>query len=145
LGAFKAYPSNKKSGKFSVAPMAGDSVYIEYLAPAHMSRYPIIHVSRVVYGYKSLAFLEQQPYRRPDDQFIIQKRHSGRCNVDILCDNAGMDWSNEARAVAVLLTNENQVYCTGVLLNNVEYNGRQLLLTVSWRKWCEWQLSSFVF
>jgi hypothetical protein len=110
-----------------------------------MSRYPIIHVSRVVYGYKSLAFLEQQPYRRPDDQFIIQKRHSGRCNVDILCDNAGMDWSNEARAVAVLLTNENQVYCTGVLLNNVEYNGRQLLLTVSWRKWCEWQLSSFVF
>lgn len=59
-----------------------------------------------------------------------RRPHSGKCNIDVSCDKVGSIWSKEARAVAVLLTDENQVYCSAVLLNNAKHDGRQLLLTV---------------
>jgi lysyl endopeptidase len=153
LGAFKANPSNKKSNQFATTPLKGDSIVLEYFSPAHVVQLPKIRLSRVVYGYKPLPILssgeekeEEYQQQQPAVQQIIinnsklttttyerrkrrKRPQSGKCNIDLTCDTAGEDWSKEGRAVAVLLTDENQVYCTGVLLNNAENNGRQLLLT----------------
>lgn len=137
LGAFTASPSNKKSFQFATAPLQGDSIVLEYYSPAHVSQLPRIRISRLVYGYKALPMInkyQQQHAIYQDSQHIMKRKRrpqSGKCNVDMSCDTAGMNWSKEARSVAVLLTDENQVYCTGVLLNNAEHDGRQLLLTVN--------------
>jgi lysyl endopeptidase len=137
LGAFTANTSNKSSKQFATTPLTGDSLIIEYIAPAYVNQLPEISLSRVVYGYRRVPFLETSPdlyYPRNRHQQVYLKRrprrHSGRCNIDLSCDSAGTEWIKEARSVAVLLTNENQMYCTGVLLNNAEQDGRQLLLTV---------------
>ncbi|KAL9558719.1 hypothetical protein MBANPS3_000766 [Mucor bainieri] len=142
LGAFTAATSSTQHAHaFKTAPLQGDCLVIEYVSPPHVKHLPKIHISRIVYGYKHVPFLEassqQEQSSHNNDvskhQRIFSKRkrhqHSGRCNVDLSCDVAGMDWSNEARSVAVLLTDENQMYCTGVLLNNALHDGRQLLLT----------------
>lgn len=112
---------------------------IEYVSSSRVKQLPKIHISRVVYGYKHVPFLDsslqQEQHENNKYPRIFSKRkqhhHSGKCNVDLSCDVAGMNWSKEARSVAVLLTDENQMYCTGVLLNNALHDGRQLLLTVS--------------
>lgn len=113
--------------------MKGDSITIEYYSPAYVEQLPNIRISRLVYGYKSLP--HQQIYYQQDDNQHVMKRkrrpQSGKCNIDASCDAAASNWSKEAGSVAVLLTDENQVYCTGVLLNNAEHDGRQLLLTVN--------------
>ncbi|KAK4515464.1 glycine cleavage system H-protein subunit [Mucor velutinosus] len=144
LGAFTAATSSSKHAHaFKTSPLQGDHLVIEYVSPLHVEHLPKIHISKVVYGYKHVPFLEsslqqqQQQESHSNDiskyQRIFSKRnrhqHSGKCNIDLSCDVAGIDWSNEARSVAVLLTDENQMYCTGVLLNNALHDGRQLLLT----------------
>lgn len=135
MGAFTAFPSNKKSNQFATTPLKGDSIVLEYYSPANVKQLPRISISRLVYGYKALPMMDSYQhdvYQDSQQQIMKRKRRpkSGKCNVDLSCDTAGMNWSKEARAVAVLLTDENQVYCTGVLLNNAEHDGRQLLLTV---------------
>lgn len=107
-------------------------IYVEYISPLGVQEIPNIHISRVVYGYRPL-FNRQEPdavfINGNQHSFRKQTHHSGKCNVDLTCDTAGKEWFNEARSVAVLLTDENQMYCTGVLLNNAAQDGRQLLLT----------------
>ncbi|KAG2200000.1 hypothetical protein INT47_000350 [Mucor saturninus] len=138
LGAFTAFPSNKASNQFATTPLKGDSITIEYYSPAHVRKLPRIRISRLVYGFKSLPHHPQQrdemnyPQEDNSQQHVMKRKRrpqSGKCNVDASCDAAASSWSKEARSVAVLLTDENQVYCTGVLLNNAEHDGRQLLLT----------------
>lgn len=141
LGAFKSFPSNKKSKKFATTPIKGDSITLEFFSPAYVKELPQITLSKLVYGYRPIpGMIEKEELTPPSNkrenyqqQFIMKRKRrpqSGKCNVDLSCDTAGTDWSKEADAVAILLTNENQVYCTGVLLNNAENDGRQLLLTV---------------
>lgn len=144
LGAFTS--SSKNAHAFKTSPLKGDHLVVECVSPLHVKHLPRIHISRIVYGYKHVSFLGSSPGQQQQQQeshnndnskyqhiFTKRKRHqqSGKCNVDLSCDVAGMDWSNEAKSVAVLLTDENQMYCTGVLLNNALHDGRQLLLTVS--------------
>lgn len=137
MGAFTAETTSHST--FTTLPLQGDHLVIEYVSSSRVKQLPKIHISRVVYGYKHIPFLDsslqQEQYQNNKYQRIFSKRkqhhHSGKCNVDLSCDVAGIDWSKEARSVAVLLTDENQMYCTGVLLNNAQHDGRQLLLTVS--------------
>lgn len=110
-------------------PLQGDAIYVEYTSPYHIQKLPDIHIYRVVYGYRPLFESVSSYNNEYQYSFMKQTHHSGKCNVDLTCDIAGTDWKNEARSVAVLLTDENQMYCTGVLLNNAAYDGRQLLLT----------------
>ncbi|KAI8637575.1 trypsin-like cysteine/serine peptidase domain-containing protein [Parasitella parasitica] len=139
LGAFTAASAHdKRTHTFTTAPLQGNSLVLEYVAPFRVNQLPKIHISRVVYGYKHVPFLEshleQESYSDINKhQRIFSKKnqhhHSGKCNIDLSCDEAGTDWSKEARSITVLLTDENQMYCTGVLLNNAQHDGRQLLLT----------------
>jgi hypothetical protein len=144
LGAFTANTSNKDSKQFATTPLGGNWLVLEYISPAYVNKLPEISLGRIVYGYRRVPFLEHSPdsynYHSRNNQHAFLKRrprrHSGRCNIDLSCDSAGTEWMKEARSVAVLLTDENQMYCTGVLLNNAEQDGRQLLLTVNTNCFC---------
>lgn len=53
---------------------------------------------------------------------------SGKCNVDVACHLH--DFQDQSRSVGVILSEYNQKYCTGALINNARQDGRQLFLTV---------------
>lgn len=76
---------------------------------------PKLHISKVVHGYKRL--------------FDNQKSSSGSCNIDVACKD-GSGWHDQARSVAVILTDNNQKYCTGAMVNNLRQDGKQYFLTV---------------
>ncbi|KAF9144294.1 hypothetical protein BG015_000150, partial [Linnemannia schmuckeri] len=52
---------------------------------------------------------------------------SGKCNVDVACHLN--DYHDQSRSVGAILSEFNQKYCTGALINNVRQDGRQLFLT----------------
>lgn len=59
---------------------------------------------------------------------------SGKCNVDVACHLK--EYYDQSRSVGVILTDYNQKYCTGAMINNAEQDGRQLFLTVSRNNSC---------
>jgi lysyl endopeptidase len=115
LGAFKANPSNKDSGMFATAPIQGNEIVFEYFSPSWVQELPRIRITKVVHGYKPL--------------FVPKISSSGSCNIDVACKD-GADWHNQARSVAVILTDNNQKYCTGAMVNNLRQDGKQYFLTV---------------
>ncbi|KAF9955020.1 hypothetical protein BGZ72_004106 [Mortierella alpina] len=54
---------------------------------------------------------------------------SGKCNIDIACHQK--EYRDQSRSVGILLSDYNQKYCTGALINNVNQDGRQLFLTAA--------------
>lgn len=63
-----------------------------------------------------------------DEDSNIPRAMSGKCNVDVACYQK--EFHDQSRSVGVILTDYNQKYCTGALVNNVRQDGRQLFLTV---------------
>ncbi|KAF9209324.1 hypothetical protein CPC16_001836 [Podila verticillata] len=64
-----------------------------------------------------------------DDDSNIPRAMSGKCNVDVACYLK--EFHDQSRSVGVILTDYNQKYCTGALVNNVRQDGRQLFLTAN--------------
>ncbi|KAF9304238.1 hypothetical protein BGZ74_002076 [Mortierella antarctica] len=64
-----------------------------------------------------------------DDDSNIPRAMSGKCNVDVACYQK--EFHDQSRSVGVILTDYNQKYCTGALVNNVRQDGRQLFLTAN--------------
>ncbi|KAF9936507.1 hypothetical protein BGZ67_002276 [Mortierella alpina] len=54
---------------------------------------------------------------------------SGKCNIDVACHQK--EYRDQSRSVGILLSDYNQKYCTGALINNVNQDGRQLFLTAA--------------
>ncbi|KAK3830833.1 MAG: hypothetical protein JOS17DRAFT_150169 [Linnemannia elongata] len=54
---------------------------------------------------------------------------SGKCNLDVACHLD--EYHDQSRSVGAILSEYNQKYCSGALINNVRQDGRQLFLTVS--------------
>ncbi|KAG0211575.1 hypothetical protein BGX33_004218 [Mortierella sp. NVP41] len=54
---------------------------------------------------------------------------SGKCNVDVACHQS--EYHDQSRSVGVILSEYNQKYCSGALINNVRQDGRQLFLTAN--------------
>ena len=101
---------------FATAPIQGNEIVFEYFSPSWVQEFPRIRITKVVHGYKHL--------------FNPEKSSSGSCNIDVACKD-GADWHNQARSVAVILTDNNQKYCTGAMVNNLRQDGKQYFLTVS--------------
>ncbi|KAF9580642.1 hypothetical protein BGW38_002627 [Lunasporangiospora selenospora] len=59
----------------------------------------------------------------------IFRAMSGKCNIDVACHIE--EYLDPSRSVGVLLTDYNQKYCTGALINNARNDGRQLFLTAN--------------
>ncbi|KAF9138024.1 hypothetical protein BGX30_009662 [Mortierella sp. GBA39] len=54
---------------------------------------------------------------------------SGKCNLDVACHLD--EYHDQSRSVGAILSEYNQKYCTGALINNVRQDGRQLFLTAN--------------
>ena len=74
LGAFTGSINNKEDGKFATAPIAGDTVILEYNEPIPpvdaTGRKAAIKVHKVVHGFRKT---------------ILDTDSSGRCNIDVMC------------------------------------------------------------
>ncbi|RUS14217.1 trypsin-like cysteine/serine peptidase domain-containing protein [Endogone sp. FLAS-F59071] len=104
VGAFSGHISNKPSRKFATAPLPGDTLTIEYYSPYWLKALPHLRISRIVHGYK--PFMAPSTLGGP----------SGSCEIDVACE-AG-DWLDQTRAVGVLITQDNQKYCSGALAHH---------------------------
>lgn len=127
-------------------------------------RRPLIQLSHVIHGYKPMLLAASsnsmnQGFRTKDGSIVPMKPHgprrqglhlqyddnnesessplppramSGKCNIDVACHQT--EYQDQSRSVGVILSDYNQKYCTGALINNARQDGRQLFLTVSRRR-----------
>jgi lysyl endopeptidase len=113
LGSFTSR-NNKLNGKFSTSPLRGDSFWIEYFEPLNFLGYGEISLKKVIHGYKD----------------IYSMNISGECNINVKCGIA-RKYEKSSRSVVTLMTSEGTKFCTGTLINNLQKDSRQLLLTAS--------------
>ncbi|KAF8941574.1 hypothetical protein EDD21DRAFT_411091 [Dissophora ornata] len=64
-----------------------------------------------------------------DDEMPPVRAMSGKCNVDVACHQ--YEYQDQSRSVGVILTDYNQKYCSGAMVNNARQDGRQLFLTAN--------------
>lgn len=110
--------NNKESGKFSVEPLQGDEIILEYLEPLHPDFIAELEIGSVLHDYKNIF-----NQLRGEESFL---KSSGTCNVNINCA-AGDEWQVEKQAVCHILYDG--FIASGTLINNTSYNGRPFLLT----------------
>jgi len=118
LGAFTAV-NNKSNGAFATAPVKGGDCFLELYEPPEQRGRSRLTITRIVYGYKNVFFNEVESFGA-----------SGSCNIDINSE-AGAGWQTEKRAVAMILTGGGARICSGALVNNVEQDLKQYLLTAN--------------
>ncbi|KAF9109883.1 hypothetical protein BGX27_007026 [Mortierella sp. AM989] len=68
-------------------------------------------------------------FSQSDDDEAPIRAMSGKCNIDVACHQS--EFHDQSRSVGVILTDYNQKYCTGSLVNNVRQDGKQLFLTAN--------------
>jgi lysyl endopeptidase len=115
LGAF-TNENNKPYKKLAVYPVPGETLVLQYEEPLNASFSGELEIGQINHDYKGVFGVKNR----------FARRFSEYCNVDVGCEfSAGL--VDERRAVCrVIAGNE---LGTGVLLNNVEQNGKPYLLS----------------
>ncbi|KAG0265035.1 hypothetical protein BG011_005602 [Mortierella polycephala] len=80
-------------------------------------------------GFKDQRSFDSRGFDIEKDEAPPVQTMSGKCNVDVACHLK--EYYDQTRSVGVLLTDYNQKYCTGALINNARQDGRQLFLTAN--------------
>lgn len=122
LGAFTE-KNNKSHGKFATAPLPGEVCILEYQEPPGTRGQARITVQRIVHAYRDL-------FTTASEKTDIGFGESGPCNVNINCAD-GADWSDDKRAVAMILTQGGFRICTGALVNNARKDKTPFFLTAN--------------
>lgn len=115
LGAF-TNKNKPEGGEFSIAPVEGDELIVEYQEPADAPFNGELAITEVNHDYLGL--------------FRIGTRFNQLnlpCLPDASCDTT---YEELSRSTCLLIINGN-TYCTGTLLNNTEQDGKPYLLTAS--------------
>ncbi|PXY02851.1 hypothetical protein DF185_01800 [Marinifilum breve] len=108
--------NNKKSGKFSIEPLVGDELTIEYIEPSEVEFPAKLSIKTILHDYKNIFNLLKDS----------KVKTSGECNVDINCPE-GNGWQTEKRSVCHILYNG--WIASGALVNNTRQDGTPYLLT----------------
>ena len=108
--------------KFSTGIVKGDVITLEYYQPKEVKVLPIIELSGVYYGYRTLSMLYHDP----------RFRLAGECQVNVNCPE-GINWSNEKRAVARILLKgaESSWWCSGALIMNTGLDFKPYVLSAN--------------
>jgi hypothetical protein len=123
--------NHKHYGGFAITPVPGASLVLELFVPEGGKA--TIEVESVVHHYKNSAV------KRPGEPTLVQGHPlegpncfgcSGSCNINVACP-LGAGWTDQDEGVTRILTAGGGSLCTGSLINNVESDGRQLLLTAN--------------
>ncbi|MBO6792979.1 MAG: T9SS type A sorting domain-containing protein [Balneolaceae bacterium] len=118
IGAFTSL-NNKPYGKFSIQPITGSAVTLEYFEPNKMRGQGILNISSVVHGYKSVFSNENMKGKFGD---------SSSCNLNVNCSQAN-SWQDEKHSVTMIITDSGQRICSGALINNKSENYTPYYLT----------------
>ena len=118
IGSYN-YLNNHPSGIFANELIYGDIVTLEYYSPEYVKENPVIDISEIAYGYRSVDYNLNLKYNDSDD-----------CEVDAICSE-GDTWRNQIRGVARISIKSNGEYgwCSGSLVNNTEENCLPYFLT----------------
>ena len=119
LGSFTS-KNNKSHETFSTAPTKGENTIIEYFEPYDVDFNGEIQISRVVHAYKDVFYPEES--RDYGD--------SGSCNNNVNCPEF-IDWEDEVRSVAMILSGGGFRLCTGSMVNNVRQDLTPYFLTAN--------------
>lgn len=118
--------NNKDDGEFSVMPVPGEAITLEYVEPAAIAALGLtgrLRVGGVVHDYRGLYDLidggGKGDVPGPGDA-------AGACEVDVHCPQ-GANWQNQQRAVTLLILGGS--LCTGSLLNNANNDGSQYYMS----------------
>ena len=120
LGAFTSN-NNKQSKKLPTLPVKGDEIIIEYFEPFFPDCKSQLVIGKVNHDFLGINYVEKVL----DDS--IQR---SLCEVDVNCSPEGDLWQTEKRAVCKMLINGKD-FCSGVLLNNTNYDGVPYILTAN--------------
>jgi len=115
LGSFTR-ENRPNGGEFSIAPVEGEEITIEYHEPPDVSFSGKICISEVNHDYRGLF--------RAGTRF---KMTILPCIPDLSCDS---QYDTIGRSVCLLIIN-GVTYCTGTLINNTAKDGKPYLLTAS--------------
>jgi len=115
IGSF-TNENRPKGGEFSVAPVDGEELIIEYHEPANAPFPGKIRITEVNHDYRGLF--------RAGTRFGLLDLP---CIPNLSCDNT---YSTIGQSVCLLIINGN-TYCTGTLINNTKQDGTPYLLTAS--------------
>ncbi|MDQ2179025.1 PKD domain-containing protein [Marinifilum sp. D714] len=115
LGSY-THENNKNSGKFSIEPLKGDELTIEYIEPSEVEFPAELAIETILHDYKNVFNLLKGS----------NVKASGECNVDINCPE-GNGWQTEKRSVCHILYNG--WIASGALVNNTRQDGTPYLLT----------------
>jgi hypothetical protein len=108
---------NPLNGIFWTDLIKGDHIVIELIETNKNTNKPNqLHISSVIHGYKNV-FATPSLFGE-----------SLGCENDIACPE-GDDWRVEGNAVALILVDEANTFCSGSLINNTANNFRGFLLT----------------
>lgn len=118
-GAFTSY-NNKSTGKFAVAPVAGDELIVQYEVPAGHNGINDFVISQVNHDFVGILKYSD---RRP------MGITAGSCNIDINCDE-GDAWADIKDAVCRIIVNGKEI-CTGTLLNNTNEDLRPYVISAA--------------
>lgn len=80
IGAFTPERNNKDDKKFSVAPVEGDTLFLQYIEPKTASEPKgRVRLHKIVHGFRKSGFEG------------TGAEASGKCNIDVACP-AGSNW-----------------------------------------------------
>lgn len=119
LGAFTAQ-NNKTSGKFAVAPLAGDEIVVQYEVPEKSGTPIDFEISRVNHDFIGVVNFERRPY---------YGQAAGECNIDVNCE-IGDPWTQVKNSVCRLIVNGIEI-CSGTLLNNTAEDKKPYVISAS--------------
>jgi len=115
LGSF-TNENRPEGGEFSVSPVDGEELTIEYQEPANAAFSGKIRITEVNHDYRGLF--------RTGTKFNYTDLP---CIPDLSCDS---DHDTIGRSVCLLIIN-GTIYCTGTMINNTAKDGKPYLLTAS--------------
>lgn len=118
-GAF-TYKNNKPNNIFSIAPVLGDEIVIEYHEPQNVDFKGELHISDIAHDYKNVFNYLSKSTKGFGN--------SGSCNININCDDNEL-WQLLKHSVCKITYNG--WLCSGALINNTQQNGYPYFLTAN--------------
>lgn len=119
-GAFTSL-NNKASGVFPVGHLAGEELVVEMQVPATLPEYGELELRSISHAFLNTGF-KSSVADCPAGDFGC----SEPCHIDVNCEE-GDPWSRVKSSVVRIVTS--RFYCTGVLVNNTDYDGTPYILT----------------
>lgn len=107
------FRNNPKNGVFWTDLIKGESLIIEVLSIKGNIKNNLLHISKVIHGYRNVFSGYGQ---------------SAWCNKDVVCSEVS-GWQNESDAVAMLLLSDGTRFGSGALVNNTSQDLTPYFLT----------------